>query len=208
MVERGEAQIPIYFVSRMLKGPEERYSPIEKLVLSLIYTARKLRRYFQAHVIHVLTDRPLQQVLMKPEVLGRLVKWAIELGDHAIEYKPRTAFKGQVLADFITETVLLDGDEPVGRREYEKESDKETQGGSEEPLWALYTDGASNEDRSEAGLILISPEGIELTYAIRLDFPSTNNEAEYEALLAGLIMAYKIRVRRIKFHVDSLLLAN
>ncbi|XP_076939308.1 uncharacterized protein LOC143607930 [Bidens hawaiensis] len=51
IVERGEAQILIYFVSRALKGLEERYFPVEKLVLSLIYTARKLRRYFRAYVI-------------------------------------------------------------------------------------------------------------------------------------------------------------
>ncbi|XP_076948640.1 uncharacterized protein LOC143620976 [Bidens hawaiensis] len=73
----------------------------------------------------------------------------------------------------------------------------------EEPLWNLYTCGASNEDGSGAGLILISPEGIELTYAVRLDFPSTNTEAEYEALLAGLRMA-----KKLKAHVDSLLVAN
>lgn len=49
----------------------------------------------------------------------------------------------------------------------------------------LYEQGL-NEEGSGAGLILVSPEGMELTYAVRLDFPSTNNEAEYEALLAGI----------------------
>ncbi|XP_076938554.1 uncharacterized protein LOC143606789 [Bidens hawaiensis] len=78
----------------------------------------------------------------------------------------------------------------------------------EEPWWKLYTDGASNEEGSRAGLILVSPEGIELTYAIRLNFPSTNNEAEYEAFLAGLRIAKGIRVRKVQAHVDSLLVAN
>ncbi|XP_076894831.1 uncharacterized protein LOC143547243 [Bidens hawaiensis] len=208
MVERGGAQIPIYFVSRTLKGPEKRYSPIENMVLSLVYTARKLRRYFQAHVIHVLTNKPLQQVLMKPEVSGRLAKWAIELGDHAIEYRPRTSFKGQILADFITESVLEDSGMLVNQKGVGDWLDKRTKQDPKEPLWLLYTDGASNGDGSDAGLILISPEGIELTYAIRHEFPSTNNEAEYEALLAGFRMAQKIKVRRIKAHVDSLLVAN
>ncbi|XP_076939313.1 uncharacterized protein LOC143607942 [Bidens hawaiensis] len=69
-------------------------------------------------------------------------------------------------------------------------------------------DGASTGDGSGAGLILISPEGIELTYAMRLEFPSTNNEAEYKALLAGLRMAAKLEVQYIRAHVDSLLVAN
>ncbi|XP_076910548.1 uncharacterized protein LOC143568232 [Bidens hawaiensis] len=118
IVERKEAQIPIYFVSRTQKGPEERYSPIKNLVLSLIYTARKLRRYFQAHVIRVLTDKHLQRILMKPEISGRLAKWAIELGDHTIEYKPRVAFKGQVKADFLTEAQAPENEKPMSLEDH------------------------------------------------------------------------------------------
>ncbi|XP_076943217.1 uncharacterized protein LOC143613387 [Bidens hawaiensis] len=77
-----------------------------------------------------------------------------------------------------------------------------------EALWNLYTDGASNEEGSGAGLILVSPEDIELTYAARLDFPSTNNEVEYESLLAGLRMAQRVKAKRVKAHVDSLLVEN
>ena len=65
---------------------------------------------------------------------------------------------------------------------------------SSSETWALYTDKASNEDGAGAGLRLVSPDGQELTYAIRLDFKSTNNEAEYEALLAGLRLAVKLGV--------------
>ncbi|XP_076887322.1 uncharacterized protein LOC143537433 [Bidens hawaiensis] len=78
----------------------------------------------------------------------------------------------------------------------------------EELLWNLYTDEASNEEGSGAGFILISSKDIELTCAVRLDFLSTNNDAEYEALLAGLRMAQKVKAQRIKAHVDSLLVAN
>ncbi|XP_076928697.1 uncharacterized protein LOC143592736 [Bidens hawaiensis] len=204
MVERGETQVPIYFISRTLKGPEERYIPVEKLVLALIYTARKLRRYFQAHVVRILTNQPLQQVLSKPEVLGRLTKWAVELGDYALEYRPRTSIKGQVLADFLAETEEGKGSE----KEEECGAGNSEKARSEEPWWKLYTDGASNEEGSGAGLILVSPKGIKLTYAITLSFPSTNNEAEYEALLVGLRIAKEIRVRKVQDHVDSLLVAN
>ena len=65
-----------------------------KLILALVTTARKLRPYFQAHTIEVLTEYPMKQVLHKPEVSGRLMKWAIELSEFDIKYKPKTAIKG------------------------------------------------------------------------------------------------------------------
>ena len=65
--------------------------------------ARKLRPYFQAHTIEVPTEYPMKQVLHKPEVSRRLMKWAIELSEFDIRYKPKTAIKGQVLADFVME---------------------------------------------------------------------------------------------------------
>ena len=65
--------------------------------------ARKLRPYFQAHTVTVLTDQPLRQILQKPECSGRLTKWAIELSEYDISYEPRRAVKGQALADFIVE---------------------------------------------------------------------------------------------------------
>ena len=76
---------------------------MEKLILALATAARKLRPYFQAHTIEVPTEYPMKQVLLKPETSGRLMKWAIELSEFDIRYKPKTAIKGQVLADFVME---------------------------------------------------------------------------------------------------------
>ena len=76
---------------------------MEKLILALVTTARKLRPYFQAHTIEVPTEFPMKQVLHKPEVSGRLMKWAIELSEFDIRYKPKIKIKGQVLADFFME---------------------------------------------------------------------------------------------------------
>jgi hypothetical protein len=108
MTERNNVQRPIYFVSKAFQGPELNYPLLEKLTLALVYTARRLHRYFQAHVICVLTDQPIRQVLLKPENFGRLAKWAIELGEHDITYKPRSVIKEQVIADFIAETPRYD----------------------------------------------------------------------------------------------------
>nr|GEU68138.1 reverse transcriptase domain-containing protein [Tanacetum cinerariifolium] len=77
MIERGTAQTPIYFISRALQGPELNYSPMEKLVLLLVFAAKDSE--------------------------GRLQKQSIMLGEHNITYRPRTSVKGQILANFLIE---------------------------------------------------------------------------------------------------------
>ncbi|XP_076929983.1 uncharacterized protein LOC143594603 [Bidens hawaiensis] len=180
---------------------ETRYSTLEKLVLSLVQTARRLRRYFQGQPIHVLTNFRLQNVLSKPGLSGRLAKWAIELGEYAIEFKPRPAIRGQLLADFIAE--IPQEKEEECKKEIEALVDQK-----QDKVWKMFTDGASNDEGAGAGLKITNPEGKHFTYALRLEFKSTNNEAEYEALLAGLRIAKKLGARHLEAHVDSMLVAN
>ena len=75
--ERDRVQQPVYYCSRALRGAEERYLKMEKLILVLVTTSIKLRPYFQAHTIEVPTEYPMKQVLHKPETSGRLIKWNI-----------------------------------------------------------------------------------------------------------------------------------
>ncbi|CAL8136172.1 unnamed protein product [Prunus armeniaca] len=97
------AEHSMHYVSKASQDTEVRYLDIDKLVFAMVVSARRLRSYFQAHTIHILTNQPLRQVLQKPETSSRLVKWAIELGKFDILYKPRPATKGQEVADFISE---------------------------------------------------------------------------------------------------------
>jgi len=69
----------VYYASRALHGAEERYLPMEKLDFALVTAARKLKPYFQAHTVNVLTDKPLLQAMSNPEAAGQLALWAIEL---------------------------------------------------------------------------------------------------------------------------------
>ena len=185
--DRERVQHPVYYCSRALRGAEERYPRMEKLILALVTAARKLRPYFQAHTIEVPTEYPMKQVLHKPEVSGRLMKWAIELSEFDIRYKPKTAIKGQILADFVMEFA------PVGLAKSEDDL----------PIWKLSVDGASNAQGSGAGLILTSPEGIDVEYALRFGFHASNNEAEYEAVIAGLNLAHSLEVDQLEVHSDS-----
>ena len=61
--EDSAVQKPVYYVSRILRDAETRYSPIEKMAYALIVAARKLRPYFQAHRIKVMTKEPLKKAL-------------------------------------------------------------------------------------------------------------------------------------------------
>nr|GEZ89412.1 reverse transcriptase domain-containing protein [Tanacetum cinerariifolium] len=135
-------------IGRNIEGLELNYSPMEKLVMSLVFVAKRLRRYFQAHPITVVTDQPIKQVLSRPDVAGWLQKWSIMLGEYNVTYRPRTSVKGQILADFLIE---MPG--------------------------------------------VASPQGAEFIYALRFQFTASNNEAEYEALVAGLRIAVRMGVK-------------
>ena len=188
--DKERVQHPVYYCSRALRGAEERYPRMENLILALVTTARKLRPYFQAHTIEVPTEYPMKQVLHKPETFGRLMKWAIELREFDIRYRPKTAIKGQVLADFVMEFA---SSEPA--RDAHAATD-------------FSIDGASNAQGSEAGLILTSLEGIDIEYALRFGFHTSNNKAEYEAVIAGLNLAHSLEVDQLEVYSDSQLVVR
>ena len=96
-------QRPIFFISKSLSEAETRYTRLEQAALSLRVAAKKLRPYFQAHPIIVLTNLPLRSTIHKPDLSRRMARWAIKLSEFGIQYKPRLAMKGHILADFLAE---------------------------------------------------------------------------------------------------------
>nr|CAN65306.1 hypothetical protein VITISV_042320 [Vitis vinifera] len=173
-------QKPIYYVSRALADVETS-------------TAQKLRTYFQAHLVVVLTDQPLRNILYKPDLTGRMLQWAIELSEYGIEYQPRLSMKGQVMADFVVEY----SQKPAQHKEPR-----------EEEWWTLRVDEASRSSGSRVGLLLQSPTGEQLEQAIRLGFPASNNEVEYEAILSGLDLALALFVSKLWIYSDSQLVVR
>ncbi|KAL5582066.1 hypothetical protein UlMin_014508 [Ulmus minor] len=194
--EEDGVQWPIYYTSKSLLDAETRYPEIEKLALALMVAARKLRPYFQAHTTIIPTKFPLKQVFQKPEASGRLAKWSIELGEFDIQFKPRTAIKGQALADFIAEFT------------YTPEMSEKLTTQTQNSQWKLYVDGSSTETSSGAGIILVSPDGVKLSCAVRFKFKATNNQAEYEALLSGLRLAKEVSARHLTIYSDSQLVVS
>ena len=114
------------------------------------------------------------------------MKWAIELSEFDIRYKPKIAIKRQILADFVMEFTLA-------------ELAKATQLTPDLLIWRLSVDGAANAQGSGVGLILTSPNGIDIEYALRFGFRASNNEA----VIVGLNLAHSMEVDQLQVCSDS-----
>ena len=123
------------------------------------------------------------------------MKWIIEPSEFDIRYKSRTAIKGQVLVDFIMEFTS-------------KQLPETAQLTSDLPIWRLSIDGAANAHRSGAYLILTSPDGIDVEYALRFGFQASNNEAEYEVVIVKLNLAHSMEVDQLEVCSDSQLVVK
>ena len=111
--------------------------------------------------------------------------WTVELSKFDIQYRPRTTVKGQVVADFIAKFTLGDG-----------------QGVEDMQQWNIYTDRSSNRRVGGASMVIQTPKGDKIECIIRLDFPMTNNEVEYEALVVGLDLVKAIGAEDVVVHCD------
>ncbi|XP_075486188.1 uncharacterized protein LOC142525782 [Primulina tabacum] len=120
------------------------------------------------------------------KVSGRMIKWIVELGEYDIEYKPRVAIKAQALSDFLSEMV-----QP-----------------NEEEVWRIFVDGASSLAGCGVGVVIISPPEEKIKLALRIDSRVTNNEAEYEAVLAGIQAIREVGASRIILYSDSQLITQ
>jgi hypothetical protein len=167
---------PVYFVSEALSGSKLLYSKLEKIAYAVVMATRKLRHYFKAHKLKVLTDQPLNDLFMNKEGSFRIAKWAIELSEHTIDFGKKSIIKSQVLADFVA-----DWTSPCNNARDEDLV----------PVWEIKCNGASGCKGARIAAVVTSPAGVKLRYTARLDYsdPSdrcTNNTIEYEALLLGL----------------------
>jgi hypothetical protein len=105
-------QRPVYYISKVLHEAKTRYLEVNKLLYAVLIAYRKLRHYFQAHKISVVSSFPLRAVLHNPNVTDNIAKWAAELTEFELDFVPRHAVKSQVLADFI-----VDGTPPANHPE-------------------------------------------------------------------------------------------
>ncbi|XP_021757974.1 uncharacterized protein LOC110723010 [Chenopodium quinoa] len=159
------------------------------MALAMVVAARKLRPYFDAHPIDVLMNYPLEKSLHKMDTSGRLLKWVVELSEYEIHYKPRVSIKAQALSDFIVEASYMDEEEDIG-------------------TWQVSVDGSATSMGSGAGITITSPDEQVFEYAIKFKFRATNNEAEYEAAVAGIQLSLAAEAKRLILITDSQLVSS
>ncbi|XP_061353964.1 uncharacterized protein LOC133298653, partial [Gastrolobium bilobum] len=111
---------------------------------------------------------------------------AVELSEFDIVFESRKAIKSQALANFVRELTSI-----------QKESS------TNPDTWKIYVDGSSNSKGSGTGVIIENPEGVSVEYSMQMKFETSNNQAEYEAFIAGPQQAKELRARRLQIYSDS-----
>jgi len=139
----------------------------------------------------VMTDLPIRKVLQKPDVAGRMMHWAVELSKFDVQYELKGPIKGQVYADFVVEL-----------------SSAATHQEGADFRWVLSVDRSSNQQGSGAGVILEGTNGLLIKQALRFAFKANNNQAEYEALIVGMLLAKEMGAKSLIAKSDSLLVTG
>jgi hypothetical protein len=193
--EEGHAlpvQRSVYNISEVLSETKARYPQIQKLLYALMLARCKLRPYFEAHPVTVVSSFPLGEIIRNPDAAGKIAKWSVELMGETLTYAPCKAIKSQILEDFFTEWT----DTQLPPLQIQAE------------CWTLYFDGSVMKTGAGAGLLFISPLGEHMRYMVRLHFPASNNMAEYEALLCGLRITIETGIKRLDVRGDSQLVID
>jgi hypothetical protein len=172
----------VYYISEVLHEAKTRYLEVHKLLYAILIASRKLRHYFQAHRISVVSSYPLRAVLYIPNVTDNIAKWAAELAEFELDFVSRHVIKSQVLADFKVDWTPPRS-HPGGPDDSEPESRAPVFIGSH---WTFFFDGSSRKQGGDAGVLLLAPHGDQFKYMVHLDFKATNNMVEYKALLFRL----------------------
>ena len=189
-------------MSKSLHEAEVRYSPLEKAILAVVLGTQKLPHYFQAHTVVVLTQLPFKTILRSADYTGMVAKWGTILGAFNIKYMPRTSIKGQVLGNLVAEFI----EPPIEELESTENMDEKLVGTISQyrlPAWEVYVDRALNQKGLGIGLVLISPEKVIIEKYLRLDFLTTNNEAEYETLVIRMAMVQRMGGKSINLFSNS-----
>lgn len=123
---------------------------IPKLLYAILMSSRKLKHYFLSHKIKVVSSYPLSTIVHNRDADGRIAQWSVKLGQYDIEFVPRIVIKSKALADFIAEWTNPEPKEVAQNLEH----------------WLMYYDGTMGKKGAGARVILISPQGDAMRYAI------------------------------------------
>ena len=133
---------------------------------------------------------------------GKIAKWVLLLSEINIKYVTQKSVKGRVIADHLAHCSLEEAEEIKG------DFLDEDIVGIKLESWKIYFDGATNQNGSGIGFLLISPKGTHIPFSCKLNFPTTNNAIEYEAFIMGLQAAVGLRVKELEVYGDLALILS
>uniref|UniRef100_A0A2N9IYI6 RNA-directed DNA polymerase n=1 Tax=Fagus sylvatica TaxID=28930 RepID=A0A2N9IYI6_FAGSY len=199
--EKGTEK-PIYYVSRALRDAETRYSGAERACLALIYASQRLRHYFLAHKIQLITkSHPIRSLLHRPVLSGRLAQWLLQLSQYEITTETPTAIKSQAIADLLAQ--FPGEDSSSISHEVPGEIGEALLADLADSTWTLKFDGSSTSSSSGAGIVLTREDGETIAKSFKLDFSCSNNASEYEAYITGLVIAHEMGIKHLRVIGDS-----
>ena len=141
--EDGHEQA-VFYLSKILNPTKCRYSTVEKLCLSLYFSAFKLRHYMLAYIVFIIAQIDvIKYMLSKPILSGRMCKWSLALVEFHLLYVPQKTVIGQAIANFLA------------NHPYDN-MPEEAQYVALVP-WKFYFDGSIAKQRAGVGIILESP---------------------------------------------------
>jgi len=138
-----------------------------------------------------MTNLPINQVLQKPYIARRMVRWVVMLSEYDIEYEPQGPIKVKVYVDFVVVLALKNFE--ANRKDF---------------VWILSTDGSSNLQGSGTCIILEGPDVVLLEKSLKFTFKASNNQVEYEALIVRMLLAKELGVCRLLAKNNSLLITG
>ncbi|PKI51374.1 hypothetical protein CRG98_028235 [Punica granatum] len=177
----------ILYLTKFIEG-ESNYPEIENMYCELVWVMQRLRQYILYHTICLLSKAdPMKYLFDSPSSMRNIAKWCCQLTEYDIEYVPCTSVKGQAIADHLVEFSIED-DRPINS-DFPDEGILQEDDDEDKLAWKMYFDSVVNSIGSSIGAVLISPDGRYYPIAAKVDFPNTNNVAEYEACILGLQVA-------------------
>ena len=192
-----------FYISKKMLPYEEKYSPLEKICVALVWATCKLRHYMFAYkVLLIAIMDPLKYLIENPMQDGKTAKWVLLLLEFDIKYVTQKSMKGRAIVDHLVHC------SPEGAEEIQRDFSDEDIIGIKLESWKMYFYGATNQNESGIGVLLISPKGTHIPFSGRLNFLATNNATEYEVCIMGLRAALGLAVKELEVYGDSALIIS
>ena len=189
----------MYYISHALKDAETRYPRAERACLTIVYALQRLRHYFLAYEVWLMTkSHAIMALLQQPILLGRISQWLLQLSQYDLRMGKHRAVKSQAIVDLLAqfpgeEEFSLD-DEVLGEVVMAEKVREQ---------WVMKFDGSSTTQSGGVRVVLYHEEDKAVALLFKLEFLYSNNTAEYEAYLTRLATTFEMGVKHLKVMGDS-----